>query len=376
MVIEHQREHCFWVAQRFQRAAIQALTLKTNCRSKQIVAWERLTHNCSPAIGEKYFEPFHYAQTIARNASRAGDRGPIRTQLRVQILPDQRGIDEEAQTERKRNDAEGGCHPGVGLDTRDQRESRHIADRSSGQQNAKTPRARSFGQIRLHGNVYSTGQRGEPLIGAQLAHAIERVHGCHGNSKDHNDCCQAYDVIRHGGLLRFCNCVCRRIKLRGDWEGSSDILREKNLRASREDAQRRDYRPDVRITPLAARPFSSPGTWKQSRSEGGCGGPPGVRRAENPGRFRLSSWWCRRQRSSCGTRQDGLRVRPCCGRRARRRRSSPDLADIKSIPLFAISAHTFLEVTAQPFPQLQPSPQQPRLYRRNAEVERISRFLG
>src|SRR5438094_7773634 len=38
--------------------------------------------------------------------------------------------------------------------------------------------------------------------------------------------------------------VCCRIKLRGDWEGSSDILREKNLRASREDAQRRDYRPD------------------------------------------------------------------------------------------------------------------------------------
>ena len=130
MVIEHQREHCFWVAQRFQRAAIQALTLKTNCRHNG--KWERLTHDCSPAIDEKYFEPFHNAQTIARNASRAGDRGPIRTQLRVQIFADQRRIDEEAQTERKRNDAEGGCHPGVRLDTRDQRESCHIADRSSG----------------------------------------------------------------------------------------------------------------------------------------------------------------------------------------------------------------------------------------------------
>ena len=72
MVIEHQREHCFWVAQRFQRAAIQALTLKTNCRHNG--KWERLTHDCSPAIDEKYFEPFHNAQTIARNASRAGDR--------------------------------------------------------------------------------------------------------------------------------------------------------------------------------------------------------------------------------------------------------------------------------------------------------------
>src|SRR5438552_11164714 len=72
MVIEHQREHCFWVAQRFQRAAIQALTLKTNCRHNG--KWERLTHDCSPAIDEKYLEPFHNAQTIARNASRAGDR--------------------------------------------------------------------------------------------------------------------------------------------------------------------------------------------------------------------------------------------------------------------------------------------------------------
>src|SRR5207245_8665905 len=72
--------------------------------------------------------------------------------------------------------------------------------------------------------------------------------------------------------------VCCRIKLRGDWEGSSDILREKNLRASREDAQRRDYRPDFRITPLATRPYSSPGTWKQSRSEDGCAEPQ-IRRA-------------------------------------------------------------------------------------------------
>src|SRR5256886_5671817 len=125
--------------------------------------------------------------------------------------------------------------------------------------------------------------------------------------------------------------ACCRIKLRGDWEGSSDILREKNLRAAREDAQRRDYRPDVRITPLAARPSSSPGTWKRLRSEGGYAGPPGVRRAENPGRFRLSSWWCRRQRSSCGTRQGDLRVRPWCGRRARRRGSSSDRAEIQSI---------------------------------------------
>src|SRR5438094_9761300 len=84
--------------------------------------------------------------------------------------------------------------------------------------------------------------------------------------------------------------ACCRIKLRGDWEGSSDILREKNLRAAREDAQRRDYRPDVRITPLAARPFSSPRIWKRLRSEGGCGGPAGVRRAQNPGRSRWSSW--------------------------------------------------------------------------------------
>src|SRR5438876_1454671 len=170
--------------------------------------------------------------------------------------------------------------------------------------------------------------------------------------------------------------VCCRIKLRGDWEGSSDILREKNLRASREDAQRRDYRPDVRITPLAARPFSSPGTWKLSRSGGECEGRQAVRRAENPGRSRWSSWWCHRQRSSCGTRQGDLRVRPWCGRRARRRGSSSDRAEIQSISLCAISALTFLEVTAQPFPQLQASPQQPRLYRRNAEVERISRFLG
>src|SRR5437762_2450895 len=55
-----------------------------------------------------------------------------RSPLRVQIFPDQRGIDEEAQAEGKGNYAEGGCHPGVRLDTRDQRESCHIADRSSG----------------------------------------------------------------------------------------------------------------------------------------------------------------------------------------------------------------------------------------------------
>src|SRR5438128_11091724 len=61
MVIEHQREHCFWVAQRFQRAAIQALTLKTNCRHNG--KWERMTHDCIPAIDEKYFEPFHNAET-------------------------------------------------------------------------------------------------------------------------------------------------------------------------------------------------------------------------------------------------------------------------------------------------------------------------
>src|SRR5438445_4396386 len=48
MVIEHQREHCFWVAQRFQRAAIQALTLKTNCRHNG--KWERVTgSNSHPA---------------------------------------------------------------------------------------------------------------------------------------------------------------------------------------------------------------------------------------------------------------------------------------------------------------------------------------
>src|SRR5207245_8080140 len=91
---------------------------------------------------------------------------------------------------------------------------------------------------------------------------------------------------------------------------------------------------------------------------------------------RWSSWWCHRQRSSCGTRQGDLRVRHWCGRRARRRGSSSARAEIQSISLCAISALTFLEVTAQPFPQLQPSPQQPRLYRRNAEVQRISRFLG
>src|SRR5437660_7987435 len=169
--------------------------------------------------------------------------------------------------------------------------------------------------------------------------------------------------------------VCCRTKLRRA-EQKVPVLCGKNKSVAREDAQRRDYRPDVRITPLAARPFSSPGTWKRLRSEGGYAGPPGVRRAENPGRFRLSSWWCRRQRSSCGTRQGDLRVRPWCGRRARRRGSSSDRAEIQSISLCAISALTFLEVTAQPFPQLQASPQQPRLYRRNAEVERISRFLG
>src|SRR6266700_2837772 len=98
--------------------------------------------------------------------------------------------------------------------------------------------------------------------------------------------------------------ACCRIKLRRA-EQKVPIFCGKKIRVSREDAQRRDYRPDVRITPLAARPFSSPGIWKRSRSEGGCGDPPGVRRAENPGKFRLSSWWCRRQRSSCGTRQDG-----------------------------------------------------------------------
>ena len=129
MVIEHQREHCFWVAQRFQRAAIQALTLKTNCRHNG--KWERLTHDCSPAIDEKYFEPFHNAQTIALNGNWAAG-APIRTQLRVQIFPDQRRIDEEAQTESKGNDAKGGCHPGVRLDTRDKGERRHIANRSSG----------------------------------------------------------------------------------------------------------------------------------------------------------------------------------------------------------------------------------------------------
>jgi len=117
------------VAQRFQRAAIQALTLKTNCRHNG--KWERMTHDCIPAIDEKYFEPFHNAQTIARNASRAGDRGPIRTQLRVQIFPNQRGIDEEAQAEGKGNYAEGGCHPGVRFDTRDKGEGRHVANCSS-----------------------------------------------------------------------------------------------------------------------------------------------------------------------------------------------------------------------------------------------------
>jgi len=55
-----------------------------------------------------------------------------RWSLRVQIFPDQRGIDEETQAERKRNNAEGGRHPGVRFDTRDHSERRHIADRSSG----------------------------------------------------------------------------------------------------------------------------------------------------------------------------------------------------------------------------------------------------
>ncbi len=88
-----------------------------------------------------------------------------------------------------------------------------------------------------------------------------------------------------------------------------------------------------------------------------------VRRAGSRGKSRWSSWWCRKPRSSCGTRPDGLPVQPWCGRPGRRPGSLSVPAGIQRTSLFAISALTFLKVTAEPFPQLQPSPQQPRLDR-------------
>src|SRR6266446_3059139 len=123
-------------------------------------------------------------------------------------------------------------------------------------------------------------------------------------------------------------------------------------------------------------PFCVPHIWPQWRCEGGCADRREVRRAESRGRSRWSSWWCRRQRSSCGTKPDGLPVRPWCGRQGRRPGSWSVPAETQNTSLFAISAITLLEVTAKPFPQLQPRPQQPRLDRRDAKFERLSRLLG
>src|SRR5260370_41920127 len=89
-----------------------------------------------------------------------------------------------------------------------------------------------------------------------------------------------------------------------------------------------------------------------------------------------SCWWCPKHRRSVGPKPDGLPVRPWCGRQGRRPGSWSVPAETQNTSLFAISAITLLEVTAKPFPQLQPRPQQPRLDRRAAKFERLSRLLG
>src|SRR5258705_7208176 len=117
-------------------------------------------------------------------------------------------------------------------------------------------------------------------------------------------------------------------------------------------------------------------TWPQWQNGGGCADRRGVRRAGNRGKSRWSFWWCRKPRSSCGTKPDGLPVQPWCGRPGRRPGSWLVPAKTQRTSLFAISALTFLEVTAEPFPQLQSGPQEPRFYRRNAELECFSCLLG
>src|SRR5581483_11819134 len=57
------------------------------------------------------------------------------------------------------------------------------------------------------------------------------------------------------------------------------------------------------------------------RSVGVFEGLREVRKGRNRGKSRWSSWWCCRQHSSCGTKPDGLPVRPASFRPARCRGS-------------------------------------------------------
>src|SRR6476646_8682371 len=143
------------------------------------------------------------------------------------------------------------------------------------------------------------------------------------------------------------------------------------------DENRRQYREVMGPVRLrAGRSSYGPHTWLLWRSANGCGDRRAVRRAGNRDISRWSFWWYRKPRSSCGTRPDGLPVQPWYGHRGRRQGRSSVTAGIQRPSLFAISALTFLKVAAEPLPQLQPSPQQPRLHRRNAQLQRVCCFLG
>src|SRR5690242_4674993 len=87
--------------------------------------------------------------------------------------------------------------------------------------------------------------------------------------------------------------------------------------------------------------FFATGTWPQWPSGAGFAGFQGVRKAWNRDRFRWSSWWYQRPRSSCGTKPDVLQARLWCPSQLRRPDNRLIRGESQRISLVAISTGRF-----------------------------------
>src|ERR1700687_4106476 len=79
----------------------------------------------------------------------------------VQVAADQREVDEVADADGQRNNAERRGGPGIVLvlDLRDKAERDDEADRAAGQQDARATRTRGLRELRFHGDADSLGNR-------------------------------------------------------------------------------------------------------------------------------------------------------------------------------------------------------------------------
>src|SRR5262249_22322264 len=100
-------------------------------------------------------------------------------------IPAKQGpVYEIADTDGERNAAEGRDDPGFRLarDSSNDSERDDEADRSGNEKNAAAAGASRLIELGFGGNGYTAGDGGHTLFGAELAHAIVRVHESDWNS--------------------------------------------------------------------------------------------------------------------------------------------------------------------------------------------------